>query len=94
MSYDISGHVLSSIDPLGQTSQFNYNTLGQPVTAISPARGTAPAETVTYVYGNNSRTESVTDNRGTTALAYENGNDRVASVTDLGWGGSGTAIGW
>jgi len=57
MSYDISGHVLSSIDPLSQTSQFSYNTLGQPVTALSPAKGTLPSETVSYTYGANGRTE-------------------------------------
>ena len=82
MSYDISGHVLSSIDPLSQTSQFSYNTLGQPVTALSPAKGTLPSETVSYTYGANGRTESVTDNRGTTTLAYEANRDAVTSVTD------------
>ncbi|MCA1596469.1 MAG: DUF6531 domain-containing protein, partial [Chloroflexi bacterium] len=37
MSYDIAGDVLQSTDPLGQTDNFTYNNLGQPVTASFPA---------------------------------------------------------
>jgi RHS repeat-associated protein len=47
-----------------------------------PTHATLPGETVTYSYGANGRTESVTDGRGTTTIAYETGNDRVSSVTD------------
>lgn len=76
MSYDAAGRVVSSTDPKSQNSTFAYNGVGQPTTA------TLPDETVSYDYGANGRTESVTDDRGTTTLAYESGNDRVASVTD------------
>ena len=82
MSYDVSGKVLSSTDPMGQTSTFAYNTLGQPTSAAFPAKGNIPGETISYAYGVNGRTESVTDNRGTTTMAYLSGTDRVASVTD------------
>jgi YD repeat-containing protein len=76
MSYDVAGRVVSSTDPKSQSSSFAYNGVGQPTTA------TLPDETVSYGYGTNGRTESVTDDRGTTTMAYESGNDRVASVTD------------
>ena len=82
MSYDAAGRVLQSTDPAGQTSTFTYNALGQPLTVSAPAKGTAPAETITYVYEANGRTYSVQDNRGTTTMAYEAGCDRVHSVTD------------
>ena len=82
MSYDAAGRVLQSTDPAGQTSTFTYNALGQPLTVQTPAKGTAPAETITYVYEANGRTHSVQDNRGTTTMAYEAGCDRVHSVTD------------
>jgi RHS repeat-associated protein len=82
MLYDSAGRVLQSTDPMGRTSSFAYNTLGQPASAAFPATSGAPAETIGYTYGTNGRTESVTDNRGTTTLAYEAGNDRVSSVTD------------
>ncbi len=82
MSYDAAGRVLQSTDPAGQTSTFTYNTLGQPLTVATPAKGATPAETITYVYDANGRTHSVQDNRGTTVMAYEPGCDRVHSVTD------------
>ncbi|MGV3719790.1 MAG: RHS repeat domain-containing protein [Actinomycetota bacterium] len=76
MSYDVAGRVLSSTDPKSQSSSFTYNGVGQPTQA------TLPGETVSYTYGSNGRTESVTDGRGTTSMSYETGNDRVASVAD------------
>jgi len=76
MTYDVAGRVIASTDPKAQSSSFAYNGLGMPTTT------TLPDETVSYVYGANGRTESVTDGRGTTTLTYESGNDRVASVTD------------
>lgn len=89
MVYDAAGRVLQSTDPAGQTSTFTYNALGQPLTVATPAKGSAPAETITYNYGDvsgqpggNGRTVSVTDGRGTTTMAYEAGCDRVHSVTD------------
>jgi RHS repeat-associated protein len=82
MSYDVAGRVLSSTDPTGRTSNFAYNSLGQPETAQLPATANTPSETVTYGYGANGRTETVSDNRGMTTLAYEPGCDRVRSVTD------------
>jgi len=82
MQYDIAGHVLQSTDPSGQVSTFQYNVLGQPNQASFPAKGSSPAETVTYGYGTNGRMETVTDGRGQTSMAYENGCDRVKSVTD------------
>ncbi len=82
MVYDAAGRVLQSTDPLGQTSTFTYNALGQPLTVATPAKGAAPAETITYVYDGNGRTHSVTDNRGTTTMLYETGSDRVHSVQD------------
>lgn len=87
MTYDVAGHVLTSTDPAGQQSTFAYNILGQPTSASFPATmnngvQVTPAETVTYSYAANGRTVSVTDNRGTTSMAYEAGCDRVASITD------------
>ncbi len=88
IAYDQVGHVLTSTDPMGQQSTFNYNVLGQPTSAAFPATFNAqnvqqtPAETVSYGYGANGRTESVSDNRGTTTLAYESNSDRVHSTTD------------
>ena len=82
MSYDAAGRVLSSTDPNGKTSTFTYNILGQPLTVATPATTGAPAETITYVYDTNGRTQTVTDNRGTTSINYETGCDRVHSVTD------------
>lgn len=74
--YDVAGRILSSTDPKGQQSSFQYNGVGQPLVA------TLPGETITYGYGLNGRTESVQDGRGLTTIAYEAGNDRVQSVTD------------
>lgn len=83
MGYDITGRMTSSTDPNGKTSTSNYNKLGQPTSAIflTSLQGVA-GETVSYTYGANGRTESVTDGRGTTTIAYQTGCDRVASVTD------------
>lgn len=82
MRYDIMGRMLQSTDPMGLTSTFTYNTLGQPLTVQTPAKGSTVAETISYAYDGNGRTHSVSDNRGMTVIAYENGNDRVSSVTD------------
>jgi RHS repeat-associated protein len=82
MTYDVAGHVLTSTDPNGLMTQFQYNNLGQPTEVDFPATANTPAETVTYSYGANGRTASVTDNRGTTSISYEAGSDRVSSVTD------------
>ena len=76
MTYDVAGRVSASTDPKSQSSSFTFNGVGQPLVA------TLPDETVSYGYGTNGRTESVTDGRGATYLAYESGNDRVSSVTD------------
>jgi YD repeat-containing protein len=76
MVYDVAGRVTSSTDPKAQQSSFQFNGVGQPTIA------SLPGETVTYGYGTNGRTESVTDNRGQTVIAYQTGNDIVASVTD------------
>src|SRR5438270_7945600 len=76
MVYDVAGRVTSSTDPKAQSSSFQFNAVGQPTVA------NLPGETVTYGYGGNGRTESVTDNRGQTLIAYEAGNDRVSNVTD------------
>ena len=46
------------------------------------ATANTPSEIVNYSYGSNGRVQSVTDNRGTTTMAYEVGNDHVLSVTD------------
>ncbi len=83
MVYDTVGKVTSSTDPNGQASTFLYNKLGQPTSATFPAKaGVAAGETISYQYGLNGRTESVTDGRGTTSMSYENGCDWVSSVTD------------
>ena len=82
MVYDIMGRVLQSTDPAGQVSRFQYNSLGQPKTVSTPAKGSTPAETISYVYDGNGRTHSVQDNRGTTIIAYQDGTDLVQSVTD------------
>ena len=82
MGYDSSGRVLQSTDPKGLISTFSYSSLGQPTSVSSPATVNTPAETISYAYGANGRTQTVSDNRGTTTMAYETGNDRVSSVTD------------
>lgn len=41
-----------------------------------------PAETISYSYGVNGRTASVTDNRGMTTLSYWPGTDEVQTVSD------------
>ncbi|MGI4791253.1 MAG: RHS repeat-associated core domain-containing protein [Janthinobacterium lividum] len=71
MHYDIMGRVLQSTDPSGQTSTFTYNTLGQPKSVSTPMTSAAAAEVITYAYGGDGRTHSVTDNRGTTTIIYE-----------------------
>ncbi|BDI28739.1 hypothetical protein CCAX7_007900 [Capsulimonas corticalis] len=82
MTYDAAGHVLTSIDPNGKTSTFTYNVLGQPLTVATQSTSGASAETITYQYEGNGRTQTVTNNRGTTSISYEAGSDRVHSVTD------------
>ena len=82
MTYDSYGHVTQTTDPAGRTSTFSYNKLGQPVSAMFPAITGSSSESISYVYGNNGRTESVTDGRGTTTFSYETGSDRVSSVND------------
>ena len=82
MVYDVAGHVLSSTSPVGLTSTFTYNSLGQPTSASFPANGAVSSEVVSYAYDLNGRTSSVTDNRGTTTMGYEGGDDRLISVTD------------
>jgi hypothetical protein len=42
-------------------TQFHYNNLGQPTEVDFPATASTPAETITYGYGANGRTESVTE---------------------------------
>jgi len=76
MSYDVAGRLISSTDSKLQNSSFTYDGVGQTTQAI------LPGDTVSYSYGSNGRTESVTDGRGATSMTYETGNDRVASVTD------------
>jgi YD repeat-containing protein len=66
-------------DPMARTSSFTYNNVGQ---LMSPSFPAPNAETVSYSYDGNGRMRSVTDNRDTTSLAYENASDRVSSVTD------------
>ena len=82
MVYDVAGHVLSSVDPMNHSTVFAYNVLGQPHSASMPATPSTPAETLAYGYDGGGRTFTVADNRGTTTIAYENGSDRVHSVTD------------
>ena len=76
MEYDGAGRVVASSDPKNQTSSFSFDGVGQPTEAA------LPDETISYTYGTNGRTESVTDGRGTTEINYESGNDRVASIED------------
>jgi len=82
MHYDIMGRVLQSTDPASLTSTFTYNTLGQPLTVVTPNTSSAAGETISYAYGGNGRTLSVTDGRGPTTMAYQSGTDLVQSVTD------------
>ena len=83
MAYDVVGHVLESLDPKGNKSDFQYNNLGQPTSAMFYAPNNATAqETILYQYGVNGRTEKVTDGRGDTTMTYEPGGDRVLSVSD------------
>jgi len=93
MAYDVMGRVLQSTDPSGLTSTFQYNTLGQPLKVITPARGSTPAETISYVYDGNGRTHSVQDSRGTTLMAYQPGTDLVQGVTDPITGTTGYTYG-
>ena len=82
MSYDVSGHVLSSTSQVGLTSTFSNNSIGQQTSASFPANGAVAGELISYGYDPNGRTSSVTDNRGTTSMGYEAGDDRLTSVTD------------
>lgn len=83
IAYDTVGKMTSNTNPNGETSTFAYNTLGQTTSASYPVKtGISAAETISYTYGANGRTSTVTDGRGTTTIAYEAGCDRVASVTD------------
>ncbi|MCW3055742.1 MAG: repeat protein [Chthonomonadales bacterium] len=82
MVYDVSGHVLQSSHPSGLISTVVCDVLGEANSAFSPATANTPSETVSYSYDANGRTQSVTDNRGTTTFGYEAGNDRIATVTD------------
>ena len=82
MVYDVSGRVVQKTDPNRRISTVDYNALGQPTEAFFPATNNTPPETVTYSYHNNGRLGSVTDNRGTTTIAYLIGCNRVASVND------------
>ncbi len=88
MASDAAGHVLQSTDPAQQTSTFLYNILGQPTAVHTPAKTAAPgvaavpAENITYVYEANGRTQSVSDNRGSTSIGYVPGSDQVQTVTD------------
>jgi RHS repeat-associated protein len=82
MHYDAAGRVIQSTDPLGQTTYFTYNTLGQPLTVHTPARGSSPVETISYNYEADGRTHSITDNRGMTVITYE--DERYNNYTDYG----------
>ena len=93
MQYDVMGRVLQSTDPAGQISTFQYNSLGQPKTVSTPAKGSTPAETISYIYDSNGRTHSVQDNRGITVMAYLPGTDIVQSVTDPVTGTTGYTYG-
>ena len=59
---DFCGRVLQSTDPANLVSNFNYNHSGQPNSAAFPAKGAAPAETISYLYGTYGRTENYTYN--------------------------------
>ncbi len=82
MAYDVSGRVVSSTDPMAQTSNVSFNGLGQPLSVTCPPTANTAAETVAYGYDANGRTLTVTNNRGTTTMAYESGCNRVHSVAD------------
>jgi len=82
MHYDAMGRIIRSTDPRGLTSSVAYNVLGQTTTVNAPATAGAPAETITYAYDSGGRSTGITDNRGTTTIAYEPGTSRVSSVTD------------
>ncbi len=88
MHYDVMGRVSQSVDPKGQESSFNYNSLGQPLTVqVYSDTGHALQETISYTYDGNGRTQSVTQApisgaALTDTIAYEPGNDFVSSVTD------------
>jgi len=83
MHYDIMGHVVQRTDPKGQRTATTFNKLGQPLTLKSYSdAGITLKETITYTYDTAGRTGTVSDNRGTTTLAYETGSDRISSATD------------
>ena len=46
------------------------------------SKSATPAETISYLYWTNDRTESVTDNCGTTTMAYKTGSELLSSITD------------
>jgi len=82
MTYDLAGHVLSATDPSGNTTDTTYNVVGQPTTVKVYDNTSTLKETISYTYGSDGRTQTVTDHRGTTTISYENGCDRVHSVND------------
>ena len=94
MFYDLdgTGQVVQKIDPSGNKTNIEYNSLGQPTDVYTyPSGSTSPQEHVQYSYGSNGRMVSVTDqhytgstvtNSRTTTIAYEIGCDRVSSVSE------------
>jgi RHS repeat-associated protein len=82
MHYDASGRVIQSTDPMGHTTTYTYNILGQPMSVEAPANGSVLAEMISYTYEADGRTHSVTDNRGTTVITYE--DEHYDDYTDYG----------
>ena len=72
--------VLSSAPP---AAAFRRRTARPRPLAVPAAPAVAtPGETVSTSYGANGRTESTTDNRGTTSIGYITGTDIPSSITD------------
>ncbi len=73
----ISGHLISETDPLGNTTSYTYNGLGQVLTVTDPLN-----HTTTYDYDAFGRQTKVIDPLGRTTSTTYNPAGRVESVTD------------
>ena len=78
MVYSPSGDLLSTTDPMTNTTTYAYNGFGQ-VTSITDARDIV---TIQNEYDNNGNLISSTDANGSTAINAYNPNGTLASTTD------------
>jgi RHS repeat-associated protein len=79
-TYDPNGNLLTTVDPLGQTTTFGYDALNRRTSVDYADLGTSDVEYAYDVHGNRT---SMVDGTGTTTYAYDEA-DRLTSVTSPG----------